>query len=151
MTTPTPNTPEDESGTGPVTLGDRTSPEGSPGSNQAKTEPMPPSGSHQEPLVPPELGDMNVGAGDPQAPSHPALVAPVVAPSPATATGSSTPEGTAQRAPGSLGSTPSGEQVETDLAASAVAMSPAADPEPGDAPGSSEEQDVVRGARTPEA
>lgn len=73
MTTPSANTPEDESGTGPVTIEDRVSGEGSPGSNQAKTEPMPPSGSHQEPLAPPELSDMNVGAGDPQAPSHPAL------------------------------------------------------------------------------
>lgn len=73
MTTPSANTPEDESGTGPVTIGDRVSSEGSPGSNQSKTEPMPPSSAHQEPLVPPELGDMNVGAGDPQAPSHPAL------------------------------------------------------------------------------
>lgn len=151
MTTPTANTPEDESGTGPVTLGDRTSSEGSPGSNQAKTEPMPPSGSHQEPLVPPELGDMNVGAGDPQAPSHPALTSPVAAQPSTPAARPSTPAGTAQRAPGSLGSTPSGETVETDVAASAAAMSPAADPESGDAPGSSEEQDVVQGARTPEA
>lgn len=150
MTTPTANTPEDESGTGPVTLGDRTSAEGSPGSNQAKTEPMPPSGSHQEPLVPPELGDMNVGAGDPQAPSHPALTTPAAAPAAAPADEPSTPDGTAQRAPGSLGSTPPGESVETDVAASAAAMSAGADAEDGDAPGSSEEQDVVRGARTPQ-
>lgn len=73
MTTPSANTPDDESGTGPVTIEDRVSSEGSPGSNQAKTEPMAPSGAHQEPLVPPELGDMNVGAADPQAPSHPAV------------------------------------------------------------------------------
>lgn len=75
MGTPDANTPADETGDGPVTIEDRVEPggEGSPGANQAKTEPMPPSGTHSEQLVPPELGDMNVGAGDPQAPSHPAL------------------------------------------------------------------------------
>ena len=150
MTTPSANTPEDESGTGPVTIDDRTSSEGSPGSNQARTEPMPPSGSHQEPLVPPELGDMNVGAADPQAPSHPALTTPLAAPTAAPVAEPSTPAGTAQRAPGSLGSTPSGESVETDVAASAAAMSAGAEPQAGDAPGSSEEQDVVQGARTPQ-
>jgi hypothetical protein len=159
MTTPSApaaNTPDDESGTGPVTIQDRVSSEGSPGSNQAKTEPMPPSGSHDshddplDPLVPPELGDMNVGATDPQAPSHPALTTPVAAPTAAPAAEPSTPDGTAQRAPGSLGSTPSGESVETDVAASAAAMSAGADAEAGDAPGSSEEQDVVQGARTPQ-
>lgn len=75
MGTPDANTPADETGDGPVTIEDRVEPggEGSPGANQAKTEPMPPSGTHSEQLVPPELGDMNVGADDPQAPSHPAL------------------------------------------------------------------------------
>ena len=60
-------------GDGPVTLGDRVEPggEGSPDTNQAKAEPMPPSGS--EPLGAPDLSSMNVGAGDPQAPRHPAV------------------------------------------------------------------------------
>ncbi|HVE74765.1 MAG TPA: hypothetical protein VNA30_06760 [Mycobacteriales bacterium] len=39
--------------------------------NQAKSEPMPPSSSHVEPeSAPTDPGDMSVGAGDPQAPSH---------------------------------------------------------------------------------
>lgn len=69
------NTPEDESGDGPVTIGDRVRPggEGSPGSNQGSTEPMSPTGTHSEPLVPPDLDGMNVGAGNPQLPSHPAV------------------------------------------------------------------------------
>ena len=67
------NTPEDTSGDGPVTLEDRTEPggEGSPGSNQAKTEPMSPTGTHSQPLAVPDLDDMNVGGADPQAPRHP--------------------------------------------------------------------------------
>ena len=69
------NTPADESGEGPVTIEDRVEPggQGSPGSNQAKTEPMSPTGTHSEPLAVPDLADMNVGSGDPQAPSHPAV------------------------------------------------------------------------------
>lgn len=60
-------------GDGPVTLGDRVEPggQGSPDTNQAKAEPMPPSGS--DPLGAPDLSSMNVGAGDPQAPRHPAV------------------------------------------------------------------------------
>ena len=75
MGTPDTNTPADETGDGPVTIEDRVQPggEGSPGSNQSKTEPMAPSGSHSEPMAPPDLDGMNVGAGDPQAPSHPAV------------------------------------------------------------------------------
>ena len=67
------STPEDDSGDGPVTIEDRVEPggEGSPGSNQAKTEPMSPTGTHSEPMAPPDLGDMNVGAAHPQAPRHP--------------------------------------------------------------------------------
>ena len=48
--------------------------------NQGKTEPMPPSGAHDDPdaapapttVDRPDLDSMNVGAADPQAPSHPA-------------------------------------------------------------------------------
>jgi hypothetical protein len=67
------NRPEDVHGDGPVTLEDRTEPggQGSPGANQGKTEPMSPSGTHSEPLAPPDLDEMNVGGGDPQAPRHP--------------------------------------------------------------------------------
>lgn len=68
------NTPQDDSGDGPVTLEDRIEPggEGSPGSNQAKAEPMDVTGTHSEPLAPPSLDQMNVGGNDPQAPRHPA-------------------------------------------------------------------------------
>lgn len=67
------NTPEDESGDGPVTLEDRIEPggEGSPGSNQAKAEPMDNTGTHSQPLAPPDLDEMNIGGADPQAPRHP--------------------------------------------------------------------------------
>jgi hypothetical protein len=60
-------------GDGPVTLADRTKPggQGSPDTNQAKTEPMSPTPDHPEPLAAPDLADMSVGAADPQAPSHP--------------------------------------------------------------------------------
>ena len=61
-------------GEGPVTLEDRTEPggAGSPDTNQGKTEPLSPTPDHPEPLAVPDLGDMNVGAADPQLPSHPA-------------------------------------------------------------------------------
>jgi hypothetical protein len=74
--TTAPNTPEDETGDGPVTIEDRVEPggEGSPGTNQGKTEPMSPSGYHSEPMAPPDLEGMNVGAADPQRPRHPAAV-----------------------------------------------------------------------------
>lgn len=68
-------------------------------------------------------------------------------------------EGVAQRAPGSLGTSP--EEQETDTAAGAAAMRPGAAPhvQPGDsqgvsvphelpAPGTSQEQGIVQGART---
>lgn len=60
-------------GDGPVTLEDRTKPggAGSPDTNQGKTEPLSPQPDHPDPLAVPELSDMNVGAGDPQAPSRP--------------------------------------------------------------------------------
>jgi hypothetical protein len=65
--------PEDLQGDGPVTLEDRTQPggQGSPDTNQGKTEPMAPTTEHPEPLGAPDLGAMNVGSADPQAPSHP--------------------------------------------------------------------------------
>jgi hypothetical protein len=64
------NRPEDTTGQGPVTLEDRTG-SGSPGSNQGKTEPVSPTGTHPEPLAAPDLESMNVGSADPQAPRHP--------------------------------------------------------------------------------
>lgn len=67
------NTPEDENGDGPVTLSDRTEPggQGSPGSNQARPEPVMDPGLERDALTPPDLGSMNVGGADPQAPRHP--------------------------------------------------------------------------------
>lgn len=72
-----------ETGSGePVDLGDRTAPgasgdgyTGSPVGNQGKAEPMPATPGHPDPaapLEPPSLASMNVGAADPQSPSHPA-------------------------------------------------------------------------------
>ncbi len=137
-------------GDGPVTLSDRTEPggEGSPDTNQGKTEPMSPTPDHPEALAVPELSDMSPGAADPQAPSHPDAAALSPAGSygggaagdepmglggpgqtsdatrpgvdPATSTGTST--GTAHRATGLQGSTPDGESVETDTAAGATSM-----------------------------
>ncbi|MEX2289704.1 MAG: hypothetical protein WD794_05185 [Mycobacteriales bacterium] len=71
-----PSQPEDSSGDGPVTLAGRTEPggQGSPDTNQARTEPMPPSGTHPEPLTVPQLDDMNISGADPQAPRHPAAL-----------------------------------------------------------------------------
>jgi hypothetical protein len=61
-------------GDGPVTLSDRTEPggEGSPDTNQGKTEPMSPTPDHPEPLAAPSLEDMSAGAAAAQLPSHPA-------------------------------------------------------------------------------
>jgi hypothetical protein len=61
-------------GDGPVTLSDRTAPggEGSPDTNQGKTEPMSPTPDHPETMVAPELEDMSAGAAAAQLPSHPA-------------------------------------------------------------------------------
>jgi hypothetical protein len=69
------STPLDTEGAGPVGLEDRTRTDekGSPATNQAKAEPIAPTPGHRDPtapLTPPLLQDMNVGAGDPQAPSH---------------------------------------------------------------------------------
>ena len=61
-------------GDGPVTLSDRTQPggEGSPDTNQGKTEPMSPTPDHPEPMAAPSLEDMSAGAAAAQLPSHPA-------------------------------------------------------------------------------
>lgn len=71
------NTPRAE-GEGTVDLGDRTG-GGAPGSNQSKTEPMPPTPAHDDPdaapdpgtVEAPDLESMNVGVSDAQRPSHP--------------------------------------------------------------------------------
>lgn len=131
-------------GDGPVTIGDRTEPggQGSPDTNQAKAEPMPPGGSGT--LEAPDLSSMNVGAGDPQAARHPVVpsAAPVAAPAGSrdlsgsgstpdeqrpqidteTSTGRSggpiqpvqRTSGTSHRAPGLQGTPPEGEETETD-------------------------------------
>jgi len=67
----------DVEGRGPVTLDERTKGGGqaSPDTNQGKAEPMPSTPGAADPNAAhpaPELGEMNVGADDPQAPSHPA-------------------------------------------------------------------------------
>ncbi len=65
-----PNTPEDTTGDGPVTLENRNEPggEGSPGSNQGGGETLV---AADAPLAVPDLDSMNVGGADPQAPRHP--------------------------------------------------------------------------------
>ncbi len=64
-------------GDGPVTLADRTAPggEGSPDTNQGKTEPMSATPDHPEPMAAPSLEDMSAGAAAAQLPSHPAAAA----------------------------------------------------------------------------
>lgn len=156
-------------GDGPVRVGDRTR-EGSPGANQSKTEPHPPTSGHDAPAgasgpapgggvvtgVP--VSEIGLGAGDPQAPSH-----PVAADRPFTQVASGPPpsaEGTAQRARGQQGVAE--EPIETDSAASAAAMAPPAgfSDAPGDAKsvpvvsdesseGTSETAPIVQGVRTP--
>jgi len=65
--------PEDLVGDGPVTIEDRTEPggQGSPDTNQGKTEPLSPTTEHPEPMGAPDLDTMSVGVTDPQAPRHP--------------------------------------------------------------------------------
>ena len=68
------SSPLDTRGEGPVTLDERTAPggQGSPDTNQGKTEPgIPPRGSGSAPEAPP-LEQMSVGSADPQSPEHPA-------------------------------------------------------------------------------
>lgn len=74
------NVPEDTRGEGTATLADRVEPggQGSPGTNQGKAEPVPPTPAHSSPaapLAPPSLEDMNVSTNDPQRPSAPAASA----------------------------------------------------------------------------
>lgn len=142
--------------------------QGSRAANQAKSEPMPSTSGHRDPnaaLEPPLLEDMNVGAGDPQAPRHPAAAGsglPLdVEPEPRGATPAD--PATASHVPGVMGDTGPDESVETDVEASAAALGPSGSTrpaEPGDAqgvpvpspdaaPGTSEQHGVVRGARTP--
>lgn len=61
-------------GDGPVTLADRTAPggQGSPNTNQGKTEPLSPTPDHPEPLAAPGLDEMGAGAAPAQLPNHPA-------------------------------------------------------------------------------
>ena len=74
----TPGDVSQPEGDGPVTLSDRTEPggQGSPDTNQGKTEPMSAQPDHPEPLAAPDLDTMSAGAaGSAQAPSHPAAAA----------------------------------------------------------------------------
>jgi hypothetical protein len=192
-------------GDGPVTLADRTAPggEGSPDTNQGKTEPMSPTPDHPETPAAPGLDEMSAGAAAAQLPSHPAaaplspagsygggavgaepmgLGGPGVTPSadrPEVDTGTSTgrahgptgpvqqSSGEAHRAGGLNGVSPAGEQIETDVEASATRMGAAPPdsvpglssghgetggaPAPGDAAslGTSESQPKVEGIRLP--
>jgi hypothetical protein len=167
-------------GDGPVTLEDRTEPggQGSPDTNQAKTEPMAPETGHPEAPGAPSLASMNVGAGDAQAPSHVGAQPPSAGSDSSTSTatepGADSAGGYAQRAWGRQGATPEGEAVGTDVEAGASALRQGAgaagpggphgeepsgagdtgpSPAVGDGPlqGSSEELPVVQGVRRPQA
>lgn len=146
---------------------------GSPAANQSKTESMPPTQGHADPDAAPEpasvevpdLEAMNVGAGDPQAPSHDAAGSRrSFAGGDAAVTAVQDTVGAGYRQPGSLGTTGPDEQIETDVARSAgntdVAGRPGTDAGPGDprgvpvvsetpAPGTSQESGVAQGSRTP--
>lgn len=129
------NTPADTHDEGPVDLSDRSGPEasGSPGANQRSDEHVDPD--------PPDLGSMNVGVGDPQAPSHPAAGDRWV------------------HGGGDVSDSP--EEQDTDVVASTAAMAdgsglsgvgdPQSVPVPSHdaAPGTAEERGVTQGARTP--
>lgn len=199
------SSPLDVGGRGPVGLADRTAPggQGSPDTNQAKAEPMPATPGEADPAAavdPPELATMNVGADDPQRPSHPVgrprddvpadedvsyaggtlatrPVNPGMAPGqdrpaidPAGSDGrgagperpAQASDGTAQRQPGSLGVSP--EEQDSDVDAGRAHMEPArgagVSGRPGDAlgigepsdqaaEGTSEEQRIADGIRTP--
>lgn len=112
-----PSQPEDTSGDGPVTLAGRTEPggQGSPDTNQARTEPIPPSGAHPEPLVVPQLDDMNVSGADPQAPRHPAALRSDLSGTGAYAVG---PAGGQATGLGGPGATPDATRPAPDLTAS---------------------------------
>lgn len=159
-----PSQPADTTGDGPVTLGDRTEPggQGSPDTNQAKAEPI--AEAAPEPAESPELSSMNVGAGDPQAPSHPAAAAAPMAWLSSEPSGGLPDGGASHKAPGLQGTTPAGEAVESDVAAGARRMDPQlaeplegqGDPGPspaagdGAAPGTSEEHGIASGSRLPQ-
>lgn len=143
-----PGAPSQPEGDGPVTLEDRTEPggQGSPDTNQGKTEPMSTANDDSEGFDTPSLASMNVGANDAQAPGHPAAQAPG-SPSAASSPlgsrsgkdagsggatgqllpagglpGEGLPGGAAHHAPGLQGATPAGEAVGVDVAAGAAAM-----------------------------
>ena len=146
--------------------------------NQGKTEPMPPTGAHDDPDAAPEpstverpdLDSRNVGAADPQAPSHPSAGDHPAGFTEAVDTGPAA-DGTAQgstgmafRAPGSDGDQPASEQIDTDVALSAARTNPVGTAGtasgPGDAasvpvvseessPGTSEDSAEAQGSRTP--
>lgn len=119
------STPADTQGSGPVTLEDRTRERGTgqddttaPGSNQAKTEPMPSTAGHRDPnapLQPPLLEDMNVGVADPQSPSHPAAAHP--------------PAATPAPGPGDLGGAGAAPSEERPLASAGSSTGRATGPE----------------------
>ena len=109
--------PEDLAGDGPVTIEDRTEPggQGSPDTNQGKTEPMSPTSEHPEPMAATDLDSMNVGGADPQAPRHPGALG-----SSTSATGSyaDEPAGAAPTGLSGPGSPPEAQRPTVDDAAS---------------------------------
>lgn len=154
--------PEDLAGDGPVTIEDRTEPggQGSPDTNQGKTEPMSPTTEHPEPMGAPDLDSMNVGGADPQAPRHPAArgsgtsATGSYAASTGRAPGPDVPgqetSGTSHRAPGLQGTTPEGESVETDVEAGAARTGPQPlDSTPGRSPGQGDDQGVPSSGTSP--
>jgi hypothetical protein len=144
--------------------------------NQEKTEPMPPTGAHDDPdaaprpttVERPDLDSMNVGAADPQAPSHGAAAGAGFTepeqPTPGVDGPAQGSTGMAFRAPGSDGEGPAGEQIDTDVDRSAartnVVGAAGTATGPGDAagvpvvseqpsPGTSQESGEAQGSRTP--
>ena len=105
-----------------VDLGDRTAPgnpgtgySGSPVGNQGKAEPVPPTPGHADPaapLTPPTLDEMNVGADDPQRPSHD--MAASAAPTSSAAPGPGAGPGDAPRDLSGTGQAPAETRPETD-------------------------------------
>ena len=147
-----------------------------PARNQGKTEPVPPTGAHGSPDAAPQSSSDDLGgeagtlaSADPQSARVGGLLPPAAAPPGSAATGPAQQTGgAAQRAPGSLGTTP--EPIATDLDTSAARTQPGSPPvsvPPADnagatygvsvpgteaaATGTSEQSGVVRGARTPTA
>lgn len=133
------STPESD-GQGTATLADRMG-AGAPASNQGRAEALPPTGDRTPAGGPGSqersLGEMNAGAAGAQTARPPALAGPDVSATPAGSAGPNSlqdrlapaagpphdaaptgdPEaGAAMRTPGSMGSMPAGEQIESDLA-----------------------------------